>query len=137
MIAGHVDSPTGPGVFFALEGPGPAATWSTVGRSDGRTAHYRVTDGAGVDKDRFPTEQVYGPTAGAELRLITCGGSFDRAAGHYLRNVVVSGGAGRTRAEPRSGRAAGRSGDYAGSRPRTDDDRPERPTGHDVTDVTT
>jgi hypothetical protein len=40
-------------------------------------------------KDRFPTDEVYGDTAGAELRLITCGGAFDRGAGSYTDNVVV------------------------------------------------
>jgi LPXTG-site transpeptidase (sortase) family protein len=90
VIAGHVDSRTGPGVFHALTDLTPGDR-VRVGRSDGRTATYRVTDVLTVDKDRFPTEQVYGPTAGPELRLITCGGSFDRDTGHYLRNVVVSG----------------------------------------------
>lgn len=32
---------------------------------------------------------VYGPTPDAELRLITCGGAFDSATGHYLSNIVV------------------------------------------------
>jgi hypothetical protein len=40
-------------------------------------------------KDHFPTQAVYGPTPDAELRLITCGGAFDSATGHYLSNVVV------------------------------------------------
>ena len=40
-------------------------------------------------KDAFPTDRVYGPTAGPELRLITCGGSFDRSAGSYRDNTVV------------------------------------------------
>jgi len=40
-------------------------------------------------KDRFPTEDVYGPVPDAELRLITCGGAFDAATGHYLSNIVV------------------------------------------------
>jgi hypothetical protein len=40
-------------------------------------------------KDRFPTEQVYGPALSPELRLITCGGTFDPATGSYLSNVVV------------------------------------------------
>jgi hypothetical protein len=40
-------------------------------------------------KDKFPTEAVYGPTFDAALRLITCGGAFDYATGHYLSNVVV------------------------------------------------
>ena len=73
-----------------------------------------MTDVLTVDKDRFPTQQVYGPTAGAELRLITCGGTFDRASGHYLRNVVVSG----VLVEPEPDRLRGAVagfGDYAGA----------------------
>ena len=90
VIAGHVDSRTGPGIFYGLKDL-VRGDLVAVGRSDGRTATYRVTGVQVVDKDRFPTQQVYGPTAGAELRLITCGGTFDRTTGHYLRNVVVSG----------------------------------------------
>jgi sortase (surface protein transpeptidase) len=89
VIAGHVDSTRGPGVFYALKDL-VRGDQVQVGRSDGRSATYRVTNVLTVDKDRFPTQQVYGPTAGPELRLITCGGSFDRASGHYQRNVVVS-----------------------------------------------
>ena len=40
-------------------------------------------------KDEFPTEAVYGPTSGPELRLVTCGGAFDRSARSYDDNVVV------------------------------------------------
>jgi hypothetical protein len=40
-------------------------------------------------KSRFPTTAVYGPAPGPELRLITCGGTFDRARRSYLSNVVV------------------------------------------------
>ena len=50
---------------------------------------FRVTAVQKYLKDRFPTDQVYGPTPDAELRLITCGGTFDYATGHYLSNTVV------------------------------------------------
>ena len=90
IIAGHVDSQSGPGVFYRLEDLTPGDLVD-IERSDGQQVRYRINDVATMAKDQFPTEQVYGPTAGAELRLITCGGTFDRAAGHYLRNVVVSG----------------------------------------------
>jgi hypothetical protein len=40
-------------------------------------------------KSRFPTAAVYGPTPDAELRLVTCGGTFDPATGHYLSNVIA------------------------------------------------
>ncbi len=89
VIAGHVDSRTGPGVFFRLKDLQPGDE-VTVGRSDGAVARYRVTGVTVVDKNAFPTEQVYGPTPAPELRLITCGGEFDHSARRYLRNVVVS-----------------------------------------------
>ncbi|MEU6076395.1 class F sortase, partial [Micromonospora sp. NPDC047074] len=44
---------------------------------------------ASYPKDRFPTDLVYGPNAAAGLRLITCGGRFDRHIGGYVDNVVV------------------------------------------------
>jgi hypothetical protein len=88
VIGGHVDSRKGPGVFFALRSlePGDAVR---VTRSDGRVVRFTVTAVHEVPKARFPTEAVYAPTARAELRLITCGGRFDRAARNYVDNVVV------------------------------------------------
>jgi LPXTG-site transpeptidase (sortase) family protein len=89
VIAGHVDSYRGPGIFFRLDTLRPGDLVS-VGRSDGVTAHFRVTGVVVVPKDQFPTDAVYGPTPGSELRLITCGGGFDHKARRYLSNVVVS-----------------------------------------------
>ena len=40
-------------------------------------------------KTAFATEEVYGPTADAQLRLITCGGAFDPSARSYEDNVIV------------------------------------------------
>ena len=42
-----------------------------------------------MPKAQFPTAAVYAPTPRPELRLITCGGRFDRAARNYVDNVVV------------------------------------------------
>jgi sortase (surface protein transpeptidase) len=42
-----------------------------------------------VSKNTFPTQQVYGPTKVPTLRLITCGGAFDDATGHYVDNFIV------------------------------------------------
>jgi hypothetical protein len=60
-----------------------------VKRADGTLAVFRVTAVQSYAKDQFPTLAVYGPTPGAELRLITCGGTFDPALGSYLSNTVV------------------------------------------------
>jgi len=61
-----------------------------VGREDGSTATFVVDKVASYSKARFPTAEVYGNTTSrAELRLITCGGSFDDHTGHYVDNVVA------------------------------------------------
>ena len=89
VIAGHVDSERGPAVFYRLGELRPGATVD-VGREDGTTARFVVDRVARYPKDRFPTVEVYGDTTHrAELRLITCGGAFDRATGHYVDNVVA------------------------------------------------
>jgi sortase (surface protein transpeptidase) len=89
VIIGHVDSAAaGPSVFYALGRLHPGDRADVV-RADGVTVSYAVTAVAAYPKDAFPTEQVYGPTPGPELRLITCGGSFDRSAGSYRDNTVV------------------------------------------------
>jgi hypothetical protein len=41
------------------------------------------------DKDAFPTDAVYGDTPDPQLRLITCGGDFDRRERSYLDNIIV------------------------------------------------
>ncbi len=88
VIAGHVDSRSGPGIFFWLRilRPGDRVY---VGRADGTMAVFTVTEVRKFAKDQFPTAAVYGPAPDAELRLITCGGVFDRSLGSYLSNVVV------------------------------------------------
>lgn len=89
VIAGHVDSKAGPAVFFWLGALKPGALVS-VGRADGSTATFKVDRVERYPKDAFPTEKVYGNSGGgAELRLITCGGKFDRSIGRYVDNVVA------------------------------------------------
>jgi hypothetical protein len=89
VIAGHVDSHEGPAVFYRLGALKAGATVS-VGRRDGTTARFVVDRVAAYPKAQFPTTEVYGNTTSrAELRLITCGGSFDDRSGHYVDNVVA------------------------------------------------
>jgi len=88
IIVGHVDNYHGPGVFFRLKQLSRGDK-VYVRRADGTLAVFRVTFVQTYLKDHFPTESVYGPTPDAELRLITCGGVFDTATGHYLSNIIV------------------------------------------------
>jgi sortase (surface protein transpeptidase) len=88
IIVGHIDSLTGPGVFYRLAELRPGDK-VYVERADRTLVEFRVTSLRAYLKDRFPTQAVYGPTPDPELRLITCGGAFDYATGHYLSNIVV------------------------------------------------
>jgi len=88
IIVGHIDSFTGPGVFYRLSEL-KAGDRVYVKRADGTLVEFRVTSVQTYLKDQFPTEDVYGPVPDPELRLITCGGAFDAATGHYLSNIVV------------------------------------------------
>ena len=88
VIGGHVDSRRGPGVFFRLRTLHPGDLIQ-VTRSDGGTVRFSVLSVALYPKDRFPTQAVYGPTPAPELRLVTCGGRFDRSVRSYDDNVVV------------------------------------------------
>jgi hypothetical protein len=88
VVVGHVDSKKGPAVFYRLRDLDAGDTIE-IHRSDGMVAMFRVSESELVDKDGFPTDRVYGSTAEPTLRLITCGGSFDRSAGSYRGNLIV------------------------------------------------
>jgi hypothetical protein len=88
VILGHVDSKTGPAVFFRL-GELEAGNEVLVERTDGTTARFLVTTLERHHKSEFPSELVYYPTVKPELRLVTCGGPFDPSTGHYRDNLVV------------------------------------------------
>jgi sortase (surface protein transpeptidase) len=88
VIAGHVDSKTGPAVFYRLRELRPGDQLR-IQRADGTRLRFVVDTTRSFPKDRFPTDAVFGPTPAAELRLVTCAGSFDRARGSYRDNLVV------------------------------------------------
>ena len=92
VIAGHVDGAHAPAVFFRLREVAPGDP-VLITRADGSTVRFTVTRIARYAKAAFPTEEVYGPTPDAQLRLITCGGAFDRSAHSYRDNLVVYGSA--------------------------------------------
>lgn len=88
VIAGHVDSRTGPAVFHRLRELQEGARIH-VDRADGSTATFVVGRLARYPKNGIPDKEVYGTARGAELRLITCGGTFDRARKSYRDNLIV------------------------------------------------
>ncbi|MGC5561230.1 class F sortase [Streptomyces sp. FR-108] len=87
VVVGHLDTRTGPAVFAGLSTLKPGRLVEAL-RADGRTAVYTVDAVRMYEKAHFPTQEVYGARKRPELRLITCGGVYDRRSG-YKSNVVV------------------------------------------------
>jgi hypothetical protein len=88
IIAGHVDSPTAPAVFYRLAELQPGDE-IVVDTTDGESLTFRVTGSTQSGKSTFPTDEVYSNVPRPELRLITCAGAFDRSIGHYTDNLIV------------------------------------------------
>lgn len=93
IVAGHVDGVVNgrkgqPGIFARLHELAPGD--EILIDRDGQTSlRFVVTAVQRYRKAAFPTQAVYGPTERPELRLITCGGEFDRASGHYVDNTIA------------------------------------------------
>jgi sortase (surface protein transpeptidase) len=88
IMVGHVDNYKGPSVFWRLAELRPGDTIEIV-RKDGQTVVFQVVSAEQFDQNAFPTEKVYGNIENAGLRLITCGGTFNQAAGRYTHNTVI------------------------------------------------
>jgi sortase (surface protein transpeptidase) len=88
VIAGHIDSYLGPGVFYRLSDLRRGEDAYVIGANH-TVAVFKITSVRSYLKSRFPTAEVYGPVPDPELRLVTCGGTFDYATRQYLSNVVV------------------------------------------------
>lgn len=88
VIAAHVDSATyGIGPFSRLRDLGVGAA-VTVSDESGRDWAYRVESVTEYVKSELPDE-LFARSGERTLVLITCGGPFDPALGHYRDNIVV------------------------------------------------
>lgn len=88
VILGHVDSKSGPGVFYRLRALRRGDVITIVVRT-GSKIRFAVTGTKAVPKQRFPTKLIYRHSGIPGLRLITCDGRFDSSTGHYVDNYVV------------------------------------------------
>jgi hypothetical protein len=88
VILGHVDSTQGPGVFFWLKSLKAGDRIRTV-LANGTVTTFAVTKVVQYSKSSFPDRLVYGSHGTRSLQLVTCGGTFDHATGHYESNIVV------------------------------------------------
>lgn len=88
VIVGHLDNVNGLAVFWRLHELQPG-DMIQVGRADGSTLQFKVDSVKQFSQSDFPTQEVYGNIKYAGLRLITCGGTFNRLTHHYDQNTVV------------------------------------------------
>jgi sortase (surface protein transpeptidase) len=88
VILGHLDSYTGPAVFWRLSSLRPGDT-VLIARQDGSQLTFAVQRTVSYSVDAFPSFDVYGVTVRPELRLITCGGTYSASRRQYLSNVVT------------------------------------------------
>jgi len=88
IVAGHVDSPAGPGVFFQLRTL-QLGDRISVERTDGRTVVFSVTSVRMFGREQLPATEIYGPAPVAQLRLVTCGGPANQIGGRPRDNILV------------------------------------------------
>lgn len=88
IVAGHVDTKTGPAVFLELDSL-KKGNKINITRADKTVATFTVDSVETFSKAQFPSDRVYNDTANPQLRVITCGGAYDKAAKDYTDNVVV------------------------------------------------
>ena len=89
VMAGHIDYwNVGPAVFYNLSTL-EAGDEIVVAGDDGNAYPFAVEWIRQYDSASIPLDEVAGPTEVESLTLITCGGAFDYATGHYLQRTVV------------------------------------------------
>jgi hypothetical protein len=88
VIAGHVDSTSGPAVFYRLRDL-RRGDLIRIRRADRSVVRFRVEGLERWPKAAFPTRHVFGKTRISALRLVTCSGDFDASIGHYVDNTIV------------------------------------------------
>ncbi|GAA3195440.1 class F sortase [Actinocorallia longicatena] len=115
IIVGHYDDDKGGAVFYNAYKI-KKNDKVMVDRADGTVATFAVDAMEQINKSMFPTRRVYGRVGYAGLRLITCGGKFNKDRRHFSDNVIVyahltprAGTAGKpVRSTPHPPRPAGR-----------------------------
>ena len=89
VMAAHVDYwDVGPAVFYNIRNLAEGDPVDLTGE-DGNVYRYTVEWQKLFDADNAPIEEIVGPTDETALTMITCGGQFDYANGHYISRTVV------------------------------------------------
>lgn len=89
VLAGHVDSLTGPAVFYELKNV-TIGEQVTIIDADGRKMVFEVTKKVSYETDEAPIEKIFGPTDERLINLITCTGVYNRSIGSHEERLVVT-----------------------------------------------
>jgi sortase A len=88
-LSGHLDSKSGPAIFFTLHKLRPNDMVHVELGHGMMVATFRITQTITYAADQVPINQIFGPSKHAQLVLITCAGTFDRKAASYTERLVV------------------------------------------------
>ena len=89
VVAGHVDTTSGPGAFLTLTRVREGAE-VVLELADGSSAAYRVVGGEQVAKADLAVEEIFRRDGAPVLRLVTCSGDWSPRTGHYTDNLVIT-----------------------------------------------
>lgn len=89
VLAGHVDSLTGPAVFYELKDIEVGET-VILTDADGREMVFEVKNLTSYETDEAPIEEIFGSSDKRMINLITCTGDFNRDIGSHEERLVVT-----------------------------------------------
>lgn len=89
VLAGHVDSLTGPAVFYKLDQLKTGDQF-TLTDKDGREMVFEVRGTSSYITDEAPVEEIFGRSDQRMVNLITCTGDYNRDIGSHEERLVVS-----------------------------------------------
>ncbi|MFN8474143.1 MAG: class F sortase [Anaerolineae bacterium] len=88
VISGHLDSDTGPAVFWNL-GRLRKGDKIVVEMEDGTKRSFAVEKLESYPYNKAPLDRIFGASDRARLNLITCAGVFDKGHANYSNRLVV------------------------------------------------
>ncbi|WP_040285008.1 class F sortase [Sporosarcina koreensis] len=88
VMAGHIDSLTGPAIFYKLDKL-KQGDEVIVSGEDGEQMTFSVTRSETYPRDAAPIQDIFGFSYGSRLNLITCTGEFNRQAKTHEERLVV------------------------------------------------
>src|SRR5690606_29971503 len=89
VLAGHVDSLTGPAIFYHLAKVEPGEM-VTLTDADGREIVFKITNKTSYPTDEAPIAENFGAADGRMINLTTCTGTFYRDIGSHEERLVVT-----------------------------------------------